>query len=137
MSGFIFRHNKIFSWILFLKLGQKNINRNVSKSQTKSSIVTFMIPIGNVNDIYDKYTIQSVVCEASCHPVIQSLGHSVTRSLVHLVTRILSSCHPVILSSCLPVIMSSFYPVISVLNSTCTLTDGHTTLGPTGLLRRQ
>ena len=33
-----------------------------------------------------KYTIRSIVCEASCHPIIQSLGHSVTRSLSHLVT---------------------------------------------------
>ena len=43
---------------------------------------------------YNKYTIRSIVCEASCHPVtqsfshliIQSFGHSVTWSLGHLVT---------------------------------------------------
>ena len=36
-----------------------------------------------------KYTIRSIVCEASCHPVTQSLslGHSVTQSLCHLVTQ--------------------------------------------------
>ena len=34
-----------------------------------------------------KYTIRSIVCEASCHSVTRSLGHSVTRSLGHLVTR--------------------------------------------------
>ena len=39
-----------------------------------------------------KYTIQSIVCEASCHPIIQfALGHSVTWSLNHLIT--LSLCH--------------------------------------------
>ena len=32
-----------------------------------------------------KYTIRSIVCEASCHLVTQSLGHLVTRSLVHWV----------------------------------------------------
>ena len=44
---------------------------------------------------HSKYTLRSIVCEASCHhvilssthPVTQSLGHSVTRSLGHLVTR--------------------------------------------------
>ena len=41
-----------------------------------------------------EYTIQSIVCEASCHPVTWSLGHlgtwalghSITQSLSHLVT---------------------------------------------------
>ena len=33
-----------------------------------------------------KYTIRSIVCEASCHLVTRSLGHSVTWSLCHLVT---------------------------------------------------
>ena len=28
-----------------------------------------------------KYTIRSIVCEASCHSVTRSLGYSVTRSL--------------------------------------------------------
>ena len=27
-----------------------------------------------------KYTIRSIVCEASCHPVTWSLGHSVTQT---------------------------------------------------------
>ena len=34
-----------------------------------------------------KYTIRSIVCEASCHPVTWSLGHLVTWSLGHSVTR--------------------------------------------------
>ena len=44
---------------------------------------------------YKKYTIRSIVCETSCHPVTQSfghviiwpLGHSVTQSLGHSVTQ--------------------------------------------------
>ena len=36
---------------------------------------------------FTKYTIRSIVCEASCHSVTRSLGHSVTRSLGHLVTQ--------------------------------------------------
>ena len=56
---------------------------------------------------------------SSCHPVIWSFSHSVTWSLGHLVTRSLShSCHP----------------VIRIFNM---LTNGHTTSGSTGLLRRQ
>ena len=35
----------------------------------------------------DKYTIRSIVCEASCHSVTQSLGHLVPLSLGHSVTR--------------------------------------------------
>ena len=35
---------------------------------------------------YKKYTIGSIVCETSCHPVTQSFGHSVIRSLDHSVT---------------------------------------------------
>ena len=31
----------------------------------------------------NKYTIRSIVCEASCYSLTQSLGHSVTRSLGH------------------------------------------------------
>ena len=38
------------------------------------------------NIIWYKYTIRSIDCEASCHPVTRSLGHSVTLSLYHLVT---------------------------------------------------
>ena len=38
-----------------------------------------------------KYTIQSIVCEDSCHPIIQfALGHSITWSLCHSVTKSLS-----------------------------------------------
>ena len=37
-----------------------------------------------------KYTIQSIVCKASCHSVTQSFGHSVTRLLGHSVTQSLS-----------------------------------------------
>ena len=36
---------------------------------------------------YSKYTIRSIVCEASCHSVTWSLGHSVTWSHGHSVTR--------------------------------------------------
>ena len=43
-----------------------------------------------------KYTIRSIVCEASCHPVIQSSGHLVIRSSGHLFIRL--SGHPVIRS---------------------------------------
>ena len=47
--------------------------------------------------LHCKYTIRSIVCEASCHPVtqsfshliIQSFGHSVTWSLGHLLTWLL------------------------------------------------
>ena len=39
-----------------------------------------------------KYTIRSIVCEASCHQVTLSLGHLVTWSLGHSVTRSLGTC---------------------------------------------
>ena len=38
------------------------------------------------NVYYLKYTIRSIVCEASCYSVTRSFGHSVTWSLGHLVT---------------------------------------------------
>ena len=37
--------------------------------------------------LINKYTIQSIICEASCHPVTQSLGHLIIQSFGHLVTR--------------------------------------------------
>ena len=37
-----------------------------------------------------KYTIRSIVCEASCHSVTRSLGHSVTWSLCHSVSTMLT-----------------------------------------------
>ena len=37
-----------------------------------------------------KYTIQSIVCEASCHSIIQSIHHLVTLSLSHLVIQSLT-----------------------------------------------
>ena len=100
-----------------------------------------------------KYTIRSIVCEASCHLVIQSNVHLVNRSSCHLVSRL--SGHPVIQSSGYPiyliilsswhlvicsfghlVIRSSHYNVILTCPRTDWLTDWHTTLGSTGLLRR-
>ena len=56
-----------------------------------------------------KYTIRSIVCEASYHSVTRSLGHSVTRSLDHYL---------------------SFFQHMR-------LTNEQTTSGSTGLLRRQ
>ena len=50
-----------------------------------------------------KYTIRSIVWEASHYPVIWS-------SIL-----VLSSCHPVIWSSCNVVILSSGHPVIPVI----------------------
>ena len=47
-------------------------------------------------DIFLKYTIRSIVCEASRHPVIWSSDHPVIRSSGHPV--IPSSCHTVILT---------------------------------------
>ena len=43
--------------------------------------------IASISSYMDKYTIRSIICKASCHPVPRSLGHLVTRSLGHLVTR--------------------------------------------------
>ena len=40
----------------------------------------------NCKDPFNKYTIRSIVCEASCYSVTRSLGHSVTLSLGHSVT---------------------------------------------------
>ena len=34
-----------------------------------------------------KYTKQSIVCEASCHPVTQSFGHLISQSFGHMVAR--------------------------------------------------
>ena len=56
-----------------------------------------------------KYTIRSIVCEASCHLVTRSLGQSVRWSLGHSVFNV----------------------------ATDWLTNGRTTSGSTGLLRRQ
>ena len=38
--------------------------------------------LSELNSGNNKYTIRSIVCEASCHPVTQSFGHSVTTTLV-------------------------------------------------------
>ena len=65
-------------------------------------------------NLLDKYTIRSIVCEASCHSVTRSLGHSVTRSLGHSVTL-------------------SLWIFLSILLRT----DWRTTLGSIGLLCRQ
>ena len=90
-----------------------------------------------------KYTIRSIVCEASRHPVIWSSGQSVIHSFVHPVIWssndliIWSSSHLVIQSSGHPVIRSSSHPIIP---SSChfnTSTNEQTTSGPTGVLRRQ
>ena len=53
------------------------------------TLVTFL----SANVLTLTYTIRSIVCEASCHPVTWSLGHLVNRSLGHLVT--LSISHSV------------------------------------------
>ena len=37
--------------------------------------------------LLSKYTIRSIVCEASCHAVSLSFGHLMIQSLGHLVTR--------------------------------------------------
>ena len=82
-------------------------------------------------------TIPSIVCEASCHPVIWSFSHPVIQSFCHPI--IPSSHHPIIPSSNHLVIHSrlSHHHVISTCPQTNWLTDEHTTLGSTGLLRRQ
>ena len=89
--------------------------------------------------IYWKYTIRSIVCEASCHPVTQSFGHSVTWSLGHLVTRSLS--HSVTWTLCRLVTRSLGHSVTRSLGHYFQhydeRTNGRTTLGLPGLLRRQ
>ena len=65
-----------------------------------------------------KYTIRSIVCEASCHPVTRSLsysvlvtrslGHSVTRSLGHLVTRSLNHSSHLVTQSLSHLVTMSF-----------------------------
>ena len=74
-----------------LLLTTTNVALDIFNLQTS---VCFMPQLEN------KYIIQSIVCEASCHSVTWSLGHSVTWSLGHSVTWLLghlvtrlSSCH--------------------------------------------
>ena len=62
-----------------------------------------------------KYTIRSIVCEASCHLVIRSSSHQVNRS----------SSHPVICSSCHLVIRSSGNPVIQSHGHLVNLSSSH------------
>ena len=62
-------------------------------------------------DIFLKYTIRSIVCKASRHPIIWSSDHPVIQSFAHLV--IPSSGHSVILPYCHPnMIWSSIHPII-------------------------
>ena len=73
-----------------------------------------------------KYTIRSIVCEASCHPVTQSFGHFIIQSFGHLITQSLghsltwSLGHPVTWSFGHSVTLSQ---VIIPLFSTLRLTD--------------
>ena len=85
----------------------------VSGSSSTFRLANFSTCRSTRHTWYVKYTIWSIICEASCHPVLSpshvviwSIGHSVTRSLGRLVTRSLGhsvtqSLHPVILSSIL------------------------------------
>ena len=70
-----------------------------------------------------KYTIRSIVCEASCHSVTRSLSHSVTRSLGHLVTR--SPGHSVTWSLGHPVTRSPSHPVTRSPGHPVTWSPGH------------
>ena len=88
---------------------------------------------------------------SSCHPVILSSCHyvilsfclSVILSFCHFVMSsfLLASCHPVnfschpVILSCHPVILTSFLKIFNVASDGHT--NGHTTSGSTGLLRRQ
>ena len=89
-----------------------NIGRipSLMKSTNSDHSLTVIIDVNAEEvDRYEtskgKYTIRSIVCEASCHSFTRSLGHSVTQSLGHLVTWSLghlvtrslghlSTCHP-------------------------------------------
>ena len=104
----------------------------------------------------NKYTIRSIVCEASCHPVtqsfghliIQSFGHSFTQSLGHLVTWVTRSLGQSVTQSLGHLLTWSLghlvtrslghYVILSFcFNNANWLTNWYTTLGLTGLLRRQ
>ena len=103
---------------------------------------------------YGQSSAKLPVMMSTCHPVFWSTGHLVIRSSGHQVIRspghqvissqiIRSSGHDVIMSSFHYVIMSSGHPVIQsfvviIIFQHCYIqTDGWTTLGSTGLLRRQ
>ena len=87
-----------------------------NESQDKNCCVLCLLPLC----CNEKYTIRSIVCEASCHDVNLSSGLLVNRSSGHQVTRspghqvvssqvIMSSCHPVIQSFVVIIIFQHCY----------------------------
>ena len=82
-----------------------------------------------------KHTIRSIVSEASCHPVTRVNQVTWVTQVIQViwviwVTWVIMLCYHVIFSSCHKFFNICYWP-------TDWLTNGHTTLGSTGLLRRQ
>ena len=75
-----------------MEMAMENITRAQQEVEMSSQFnIRFTVmmnvaqPVGDTSYNY-KYTIRSIVCEASCHPVTRSLGHSITWSIGHSVT---------------------------------------------------